>query len=112
MSHDFSEGIDENLLEKTRIFPAWFCKQMLNDGAYAILLTSGTFIAVRKITGIHADPAGQMWLDVLLMPQGEADMLLSAAGGNSRPIGALGERHKATLNTSSIMLAYEIALTP
>lgn len=110
MYEAYDSSINENLREKIHLLPAWFCERMVSkDGLYAVVLDGGISVAINRITAIHQDTGSRIWIDVQMMPYAEAEIYLSNAGSQSRPIiGAIGESKKATINTASIMMAYEI----
>lgn len=104
--------LTDAMMEKTRLLPAWFCRRMAaRDGAYVFILSGGVPVVVRRITSIHQDSHGVVWLDVDLLKQSEADSVAGGVGGLCAPIGAVGDQRNATLNSTAIMLAYEIGLT-
>ncbi len=107
---DEENDINENLKEKIRLLPAWFCQRMvMKEGRYALVLEGGITVGMTRIITIHQDNASQIWLDINMMPLSEAEVYLGNGGSQSRPIiGATGESKKATLNAHSVMMAYEI----
>lgn len=101
--------LTDNMREKLRLLPAWFCRRMMaRDGAYVLILNGGIPVGVRRIKGIHQDSHGVIWLDIELLKQADAEIQIGASGGVCAPIGAVGEKQMATLNSTTIMLAYEI----
>lgn len=110
MLYDNDVMIDEMQSEKIRLLPAWFCQRMIaQDGRYALVLNGGVTVAISRITTIHQDNSSHIWLDVKLMPMNDAEVCLGNGGAQARPIiAATGEARNATLNSASIMLAYEL----
>ncbi len=107
--YEEEDSLSDNMREKTRLLPAWFCKRMVaKDGTYVFVLNGGVPVGVRRITGIHQDTHGLIWLDVELLTQAEAEILVGAVGGICVPIGAVGTQRQATLSSACVMMAYEI----
>lgn len=103
------DELSVDMRDKVRLLPAWFCKRMISkEGVYVFILSGGIPVGIRRITGIHQDSHGVIWLDVELLLQPQAEVLIGGAGGVCAPIGAVGHHQLATLNSTSIMLAYEI----
>lgn len=93
-------------MEAMELLPAWFMKRMMTDAwHFGLLTTSGTVIGIHQILRTYQAADGSIWIDVELM-----SVYPPAVAENSMFI-APTSRTQASINTSHIVTAFELADT-
>lgn len=92
------------------VLPAWFTERMMSDvWFFGLLTTSGHLICISAIDRVSPD--GQ-WLDVDLLEEGfDIQNLKLNEQFKNKMILAVGDRTKASVKVSEIVMAFELAFT-
>jgi hypothetical protein len=100
------EDYPASTMEALELLPAWFVKRMMTDAwHFGLLTTSGSVIGIHQIHRTYQAADGSIWIDVELMsiyPPGVAEASLFIAPTS---------RTQASINTSHIVTAFELADT-
>ena len=100
------EDYSASAMEAMELLPAWFVKRMMTDAwHFGLLTTSGTVIGIHQILRTYQAADGSIWIDVELM-----SVYPPAVAENSMFI-APTSRTQASINTSHIVTAFELADT-
>jgi len=103
---DEEEDYPASTMEAMELLPAWFVKRMMTDAwHFGLLTTSGTVIGIHQIHRTYQAADGSIWIDVELM-----SVYPPAVAENSMFI-APTSRTQASINTSHIVTAFELADT-
>lgn len=105
-----NETIDEfGELHKDHYYnkaPPWFMGRMLTDvWSFGLLMCDGTVIGIQAIEHIKQTADGTIWIDVTLMDS------ISWPDDFTKKFVAPTSRLEASINTSHIMAAFELADT-
>ncbi|UFN50307.1 hypothetical protein LPC08_06690 [Roseomonas sp. OT10] len=85
------------------VMPAWFAGRMMaDDWPFALLLSTGQAMLIRRIDSIHVSHSGQVLLDVNMAT--ELSGLFPAGKVLVAPTG----RTRATVNLSHVVAAFEV----
>ena len=100
------EDYPASAMEAMELLPAWFVKRMMTDAwHFGLLTTSGTVIGIHQIHRTYQAADGSIWIDVELMsvypPEVPANSIFIAPTS----------RTQASINTSHIVTAFELADT-
>jgi hypothetical protein len=97
--------------EWTRLLPAWFVPRMAGDcWFFALILTNGQALYVESIENVRMSADENLWIDVLLHPQSEADSAYWKIKGVPL-VGAPTSRTQASVNARHVVYAVEMADT-
>jgi hypothetical protein len=111
----YPEAAFEHHPEIWRALPAWFMQRMMDDvWRCGLLLTTGVILAVESIDDLTQDVAGDLWIDVDLIPQETAYDLGARVSKPYRAFPILGaptSRTRATVRVAHIVAAFELADT-
>lgn len=89
------------------LLPAWFTSRMMQDSwSFALLTVTGTTICIQSITNIVRAGDGTIWLDVILLEEGNSSTECFAD-----KLVAPSTRLEASVNASNIVAAYELTDT-
>jgi hypothetical protein len=89
----------------TSLLPAWFTERMASDQwSFALLASNGFTICIEAITNIVQAADGSIWIDVVLLKDGDC-----WTKGIERKLVSPTARNRASVNTAHIVAAYEIA---
>ena len=89
------------------VMPAWFAGRMMADEwRFALLLSTGQVMLIRRVDAVHLSPHGLVLLDVDM--QQEAEGFAAPGGVLVAPTG----RARATVNLAHVIAAYEVADAP
>ncbi|HWL82457.1 MAG TPA: hypothetical protein VNR89_16030 [Roseomonas sp.] len=89
------------------VMPAWFAGRMMaDDWRFALLLSTGQVMLIRRIEAVHLSPHGMVLVDVDM--QREAEGFTAPGGVLVAPTG----RVRATVNLAHVVAAYEVADSP
>ncbi|MBW4467733.1 MAG: hypothetical protein KME07_20085 [Pegethrix bostrychoides GSE-TBD4-15B] len=103
---DEDEDYPASTMEAMELLPAWFVKRMMTDAwHFGLLTTSGNVIGIHQIHRTYQAADGSIWIDVELMsiyPPGVAENVMFIAPTS---------RTQASINTSHIVTAFELADT-
>jgi len=103
---DEEEDYPASTMEAMELLPAWFVKRMMTDAwHFGLLTTSGTVIGIHQIHRTYQAADGSIWIDVELM-----SVYPPAVAENNMFI-APTSRTQASINTSHIVTAFELADT-
>ncbi len=100
------EDYPASTMDAMELLPAWFVKRMMTDAwHFGLLTTSGSIIGIHQIHRTYQAADGSIWIDVELMSiypptVAEASMFIAPTS-----------RTQASINTSHIVTAFELADT-
>ncbi len=107
MMHEWTtiEAADD--LRLGAVMPAWFAGRMMADQwQFALLLSTGHTMLIRRIDAIHVSPTGQTLIDVEMSEDAPE---VSVPG---TPFGSPTGRTRATIGLAHVVAAFEVADTP
>ena len=100
--------MEDKVQKAKELLPAWFIERMMVDEwPFGLMTSTGKIIEIENIQAVHQGKDGSIWIDVALgakytiPPNLEEDDLFS----NPTP------RRTASINTSHIVCAFELADT-
>ena|SRR5690625_3500603 len=100
----------EQVQKAASILPAWFVPRMMTDSwCFGLMLTTGQTLCISSIMDVEQSADGTVWLDVLMLPRGDARNYQALCAG---PVmGAPTSRLEASVNAAHVVAAFELADT-
>ncbi|MFC3124292.1 hypothetical protein ACFOD4_04395 [Pseudoroseomonas globiformis] len=110
MPEDWTTIDDPADLRLGAVMPAWFAGRMMADEwVFALLLSGGQTVLIRRIDAVHVSPAGTVLLDVDLLEGDEVPRFLRRDALSQPVLAAPTGRVRATVNLAHLAMAYEVA---